>query len=89
MLVCTYALANLDDVDKSAGGRSQHSVAGETALVEHVVDSDTILAHRNGTTATDLSGFLEVTPLKSAAGVARMFAVETMQQRFSHPCFLK
>lgn len=48
-----YILALPGTSDATTGGGSPHSVAGETATVERVVDGDTIIVHRNGAADTD------------------------------------
>lgn len=53
MVLGTYLLALPDGPDVQTGDSSRHSVAVETATVERVVDGDTIIVHRSGTTGTD------------------------------------
>ncbi|GAA1573356.1 thermonuclease family protein [Leucobacter aridicollis] len=48
-----YLLALPDNPDARTGDGSPQSVAGESATVQRVVDGDTIIVHRNGTTGTD------------------------------------
>lgn len=60
MFLGAYLLSLPDNPAASTGGGPPQSVAGESATVERVVDGDTIIVHRSGTTGTDLVGLIGI-----------------------------